>query len=126
MRMQNAEMEFVSFDAQDVIATSSFSVNSTSTYRLKGFYDGKQYNAYIEETLSDNQTTYTWDFFKNGTSEHSDYPNSLSTSTQFVINGGKNSLTVNNLYNLDINNKSLAQYDKAYKWLTDHFENTQQ
>lgn len=127
MKMQNTEMEFVAFDAQDVIATSGgFSLNPTSTYKLKGFSDGIQYNAYIEETLSDNQTTYTWDFFKNGTSAHSDYPKSLSSSTRFVINNGANSLTVSNLYGLDTNDRSLAQYDKVYKWITDHFENIPQ
>ena len=108
MKMQNVEMEFVAFDAQDVIATSCFSLNSTSTYRLKGFYDGEPYNAYIEETLSDNQTTYTWNFFKNGTSEQSDYPDGLSSSTKFEINNRQNSLTVTNLYGKDTDDNSIS------------------
>ena len=48
MKMQNVEMEFVTFDAQDVIATSGPIPGVPNTLKISGYYDGTKNNFAVD------------------------------------------------------------------------------
>lgn len=124
MKMQNAEMEFVTFDAQDVIATSGgvFSLNPNSTYKLYGIADRTAKNGYIEETDLGG-TTYRWNMFEEDTA--SAYPNGITNDTKFYLSTPRSTnKDIGTIRGFDETGRAISSYDTiTYKWLENFFIN---
>ena len=123
MKMQNAEMEFVAFDAQDVIATSgglTFTVaglgdriagNATIVANGNEIYNGLNYSGnYVAELVAILQSEVDSNISK-GTLFKNDSSKSQRLDTLF---DGSGFASHDSKYSADIS------YNGIYKWISDN------
>ena len=123
MKMQNAEMEFVAFDAQDVIATSgglTFTVaglgdkipgNATIVANGNEIYSGLNYKSnHVAELVAILQSEVDSNISE-GTLFKSDSPYSQTLGTLFGVNGYSSH---------DSRYSANTSFNGIYKWISDN------
>ena len=126
MKMQNAEMEFVVFDAQDVIATSTTG-GGERTFTLSGMYDGKRNNI----SFVDSNGTFKLNGSANDvmTAFRSGTLGDLKVRSDTAFYASDEQLQAAYLFNtandMDNDKTKAALWNGVYKWVTDHFQKIQ-
>ena len=126
MKMQNVEMEFVTFDAQDVIATSG-----ELTFTVAGLGDGIARNATIvtsdgRKIYNANDYTLNWSDQVAAALKNEVEGKIFAVNTKFCIDSST-SETINILFSTSILNgdgsstlqSKWADYNGIYKWISE-------
>ena len=122
MKMQNAEMEFVAFDAQDVIATSG-----ERTITISNFYDGEYHNG----TIIGSDGTEIYDNYYGINDSVDKCVNALNTffgtssiSSNSLLNGDVQYIDLRELIQMgEISNNPTKKdaFNGVFEWLNNEF-----